>query len=392
MIDNDHNPNNEATPPSSELGRPRDQRDDANQGDTDPAGEHGSESQLRDAQLPDDVRVKPQRIEISNDDLQRLNAERNEPVPQPLHIEIPNDDPQPLSVHRESEIPNDLSSPSSQSSAPIPGDPMAVAPTGPSIAKKILPEDLRISWSWPHLIVFLSFAFASLMVVQLGLVTYVSATQHLSGKQVQQLFESKPQLLIATNILWYALLFLFLYVTLAVLRDLPFWHSLGWKKLNPTPTAGTGRPWMYFLAGCGLAIFVALASYDIKNTEHLPIQEIFKNRTGAMLLMGMAVLVAPLVEETVFRGYLYPLFAKSLGIIPGILITGFLFGLMHGSQLGWTWRLVLLLTFVGIIFTFARARSGTVVASFLLHLGYNSMIAVSSIIATRGFQHLPLQP
>jgi len=105
-----------------------------------------------------------------------------------------------------------------------------------------------------------------------------------------------------------------------------------------------------------------------------------------------AVLVAPLVEETVFRGYLYPLFAKSLGVAPGIVITGVLFGLMHGSQLGWTWGLVLLLTFVGIIFTFARARTGTVLASFLLHLGYNSMIAVSSIIATKGFQHMPLQP
>jgi len=30
-----------------------------------------------------------------------------------------------------------------------------------------------------------------------------------------------------------------------------------------------------------------------------------------------------------------------------------------------------------------------VLASFLLHLGYNSMIAVTSIIATRGFTHLP---
>jgi membrane protease YdiL (CAAX protease family) len=98
------------------------------------------------------------------------------------------------------------------------------------------------------------------------------------------------------------------------------------------------------------------------------------------------------VEETVFRGYLYPLFAKSLGVVPGILLTGVLFGLMHGSQLGWTWRLVLLLTLVGVIFTFARARTGTVLASFLLHLGYNSMIALTSIIATRGFQHMPISP
>jgi hypothetical protein len=63
--------------------------------------------------------------------------------------------------------------------------------------------------------------------------------------------------------------------------------------------------------------------------------------------------------------------------------------MMHGSQLGWNLGLVGLLTFVGIIFTFARAATGTVLASFLMHLGYNSLIAVSSIIATHGFQHAP---
>jgi membrane protease YdiL (CAAX protease family) len=271
------------------------------------------------------------------------------------------------------------------------GDPMAGAVPGFK-PKRILPEDLRVSWSWPHLIVFIFFGFASLIVVQLAFVFYVSANRHLTGKQVEQVFASSPQLLVGSNLIWYALLFLFLYVTLALLRDAPFWRSLGWRKLNPDPAAGKGSPWMYFFSGCGLAIFVAVASFNMKNTEHLPIQEIFKNRAGALMLMSMAVLVAPLVEETVFRGYLYPLFAKSLGVFPGIVITGVLFGLMHGAQLGWTWGLVLLLTFVGIIFTFARARTGTVLASFLLHLGYNSMIAVSSIIATKGFQHMPLQP
>jgi membrane protease YdiL (CAAX protease family) len=255
-------------------------------------------------------------------------------------------------------------------------------------------------------LVFLFFGFASLLVVQLGAVLYLSANKHLSQKQLQQLVESKPQFLVGTNVLWYALLFLFLYMTLSVLRGTPFWRSLGWKKLKTDPAAGKGSPWMYFFSGCGLAIFVAVASSRVKDTEHLPIQELFKSRTGAMLLMAMAVFVAPLVEETVFRGYLYPLFAgkfsglaEFFGIDPreairfgttaGIFLTGILFGLMHGAQLGWTWGLVSLLTLVGVIFTFARARTGTVVASFLLHLGYNSMIAVTSIIATKGFTHMP---
>jgi membrane protease YdiL (CAAX protease family) len=81
--------------------------------------------------------------------------------------------------------------------------------------------------------------------------------------------------------------------------------------------------------------------------------------------------------------------ATRMGVVTSILMTGTLFGLMHAPQLGWTWGLVSLLTLVGVIFTFARAWTGTVLASFLLHLGYNSMIAFTSIIATKGFTHMP---
>ena len=275
--------------------------------------------------------------------------------------------------------------------APPPaGDPISYAALIPAAqANSALPEDLRISWSWLHLLVFVMFGVVSQLAIGIVLISYFSADRHLSQKQLKQLFESDPRLIVGTNVLWFALIFLFLYVTLSVLRDMPFWRTLGWKKLNADPIGGKGSPWMYFFSGCGLAIFVAIASSRIKNVDHVPIQELFKSRTGAMLLMAMAVFVAPLVEETIFRGYLYPLFAKSLGVLPGILITGLLFGLMHGAQLGWTWGLVALLTLVGVIFTFARARTGTVVASFLLHLGYNSMIAFTSFIATKGFTQMP---
>jgi uncharacterized protein len=290
---------------------------------------------------------------------------------------------------------------------PLAGDPISYAAVAPPRRfNAYLPEDLRITWSWAHLIVFLSFGFGSLLIVQIGALFLLSANRHLSQRQLQQLIESKPQFLVGTNVLWYALLFLFLYMTLAVLRGLPFWRSLGWKKLKADSILGKANPWMYFLSGCGLAIFVAVAGSRVKNAEHVPIQELFKSRTGALMLMTMAVLVAPLVEETIFRGYLYPLFASKFsglaevfgadsaralrfGTTLGIITTGILFGLMHGAQLGWTWELVGLLSLVGVIFTFARAWTGTVFASFLLHLGYNSMIAITSILATKGFTHMP---
>src|SRR5712675_261021 len=284
--------------------------------------------------------------------------------------------------------------PSSDTTATqLAGDPISYAASAPPryTSRAVIPEDLRISWSWPHFVVFIFFALSSFFLVQTALILYFAPHASLPPKELERYLLNKPQFLFGTNILWYAAIFLFLYVTLGVLRGVPFWSSLGWKKLKSNLSAGKANPWAYFFAGCGLAIFVFLASSQVHTNDKMPIEEVLKNRSSAMLLMAMAVLVAPLVEETVFRGYLYPLFAKSFGILPGILLTGVLFGLMHGSQLGWTWGVVVLLMLVGVIFTFVRAHTGTVLASFLLHLGYNSMIAVATVVGTHGFTKIPTQ-
>jgi membrane protease YdiL (CAAX protease family) len=271
-----------------------------------------------------------------------------------------------------------------------------------------IPEDLRISWSWPHFFLFLFFAGASFLVVQTTLFFYYGPHQPMPREELERYLLNKPQFIFGTNLLWYAAVFFFLYITLSVLRDVPFWSSLGWRKFRSTLSASWGA-WAYVFGGCGLAIFVGLASSRVHTKDNMPIQELFKNRNNAILLICMAVLIAPLVEETVFRGYLYPLFARiayaiarrlnaepseavRVGIRTSILLTGTLFGLMHGSQLGWTWQVVALLIFVGIVFTFVRARTGTVFASFLLHLGYNSMIAITTIIGTHGFTKIPTSP
>jgi membrane protease YdiL (CAAX protease family) len=307
-----------------------------------------------------------------------------------------------------SPVPGEPSFSEASPGAPAVADPISVfipppAPPDPYLAH--FPEDLRITWSWLHLLFFGLFAFGSLIVIQLSIVLYYAAGRQLNQKQMEQIFQNNPQLAIGSNVLWFFLIFLYLYVTLAAIRDRPFWPTLKWKKLDPEFNLFS-KPWVFFACGIGLAICVAIGSAGLKTPEHLPIQDLFKNRTGAFLLMGMAVFIAPLVEETVFRGYLYPLFALNFaraaakfgsdparavrtGTGIAIALTGTLFGLLHGAQLGWTWGLVAMLVTVGIIFTYARARAGTVLASFLLHLGYNSFIAFSAIVATRGFTQMP---
>src|SRR4029077_17390922 len=119
-----------------------------------------------------------------------------------------------------------------------------------------LPEDLRISWSWTHFFVFIFFALASFFLVQSALILYFAPHRSMSTKDLERYLLNKPQFLFGTNLLWYAAIFLFLYVTLGVLRKAPFWPSLGWKKLRSNLSAGKANPWACFFSVCGLAIFV----------------------------------------------------------------------------------------------------------------------------------------
>jgi membrane protease YdiL (CAAX protease family) len=284
-------------------------------------------------------------------------------------------------------------SPVTPAPEPLGGDPMlSVVSPSPTFqpSSPQVPEDLQISWSWPHFIVFVIFGLVSLVLVQgiLG-VYYLPHGQKLTTKQMEQYLLSKPQFAIGSMLIWYAIIFFFLYVTLSVLRGHTFWKCLGWRKISSHNREQPRNPLVYFFTGCGLSLFVALLTAGMKEPENIPMEELFKHRTTALLFVAMAVFVAPLVEETLFRGYLYPLFARSFGIMPGILLTGTLFGLMHGAQLGWTWSLVSLLILVGIIFTLVRARTGSVFASFLMHLGYNSLIAVAAVLGTHGFTKIP---
>src|SRR5437660_11261382 len=100
-----------------------------------------------------------------------------------------------------------------------PAEPQSLAPPEPVVAfgqspyspRPPLPEDLRISWSWPHFLLFLFFALASFFVVQTSLIIYYAPHRGLPPKELERYLLNKPEFLFGSNLLWYAAIFLFLY-------------------------------------------------------------------------------------------------------------------------------------------------------------------------------------
>lgn len=290
-------------------------------------------------------------------------------------------------------------SPDAETSAPI-NTPEDILQAGISQAAPLpaapafdpsLPEDLRAPWGWLDLLVFLIVGFFGLFAVIACVAIVAVAAFHvpLDTLKAKTMTDALAMVSIVSQGIWSAGVLLFFYIMVRYHTSAPFWRTIGWRGLgNARNTLGSALGF----AGTGaiLAVCVSLLGKVLGGKEGLPIEEMFRSRQTVILLMAFGILVAPLVEETMFRGFLYPLFARTFGVRAGVVVTGTLFGLMHAAQLWGGWGQIGLLIVVGIIFTYVRARTGTVAASYCVHIGYNSLLFIGFYLGTGGLKHLPV--
>jgi len=256
----------------------------------------------------------------------------------------------------------------------------------PLMIESDLPEDIRTPWGWGALAGFVVVAILSLFLVTAG--AYIAAIRWFHTRNPVELLMNNAALLSLRQTGWYLLLMLYLAATIRR-RGLPFWRTIGWRPLAAARRNGPAVYALLVLTGMVLAVAVELLALPFHPKTRLPIEALFRDRQSLLWLTAMGVLAAPVVEETIFRGYLYPVLARSFGVRGAVLATGLLFGLLHLPQLWGGWVQASLIALVGMILTYARARSGTVVASYLLHLGYNTFLFAGFYFSTGGFRHLP---
>ena len=137
-----------------------------------------------------------------------------------------------------------------------------------------------------------------------------------------------------------------------------------------------------------MALLVDLTSSLAPMPKSLPIYKLFGTTASAYALAAYGVLVAPWVEELFFRGFLYPVLARRLGLPAAVLLTSLSFMLIHISQLGGAWLPLLILFCVGTIFTLARAWTGSVAVPFVIHTFYNATLFAGLFFSTGYFRHM----
>jgi membrane protease YdiL (CAAX protease family) len=147
--------------------------------------------------------------------------------------------------------------------------------------------------------------------------------------------------------------------------------------------------WLTYLFG-GVVLSLGLQAFAhlLPMPKELPIDRFFQTAPEAWALSIFGITLAPLLEEFFFRGFLYPVLVRRVGIGASIILTSAAFGLIHAPQLGRAWGPVLIVFLVGLALTITRAVTKSVAAGLLIHIAYNTTISVLIFAATGGFRHL----
>lgn len=179
-----------------------------------------------------------------------------------------------------------------------------------------------------------------------------------------------------------AVIFAAMYGMVARRYRSPFWDAVRWKW-----PAGS-LAFLCATGGVAMALMVDFASALAPVPKSLPIYKLFGTTAAAYAMAGYGVLIAPVIEELFFRGFLFPVLARRGGVPAAVLLTSLAFMLIHVSQLAGAWLPLLILFFVGMAFTLARVWTGSVAVPYLMHVGYNATLFAGLFFSTDFFRHM----
>jgi membrane protease YdiL (CAAX protease family) len=190
-----------------------------------------------------------------------------------------------------------------------------------------------------------------------------------------------PLVIVGGQSLAYLLVLAYMYVLVTRERRRPdFLAAIHWNWPS--------KAVIYVLTGFILSLALQALAHFLPIPKELPIDSFFQTPAEAWALGLLSVTLAPLMEELFFRGFLYPVLARSIGVPTAIFLTALSFALLHGAQLMFSWGPVLVIFLVGTVLTMVRAKTNSVAAGVLIHIAYNGTLTVAMFAATDGFRHL----
>ena len=255
--------------------------------------------------------------------------------------------------------------------------PQPFSPEEPSIPQAAVSPVVKPFpvWSgWDVMFLFFFTSFSAIVFATLG-----NSISHLlqikfSFARVLLHSENEGIYLIFYQALLDVVILLFIYFTITLKYNSPFLKSIKWKSSQALRVAP------FIPLGILLALAVAGVSALFPSPSELPIEKLLKQPHAAFFFASLGIVVAPFVEEVVFRGFIYPVVESWIGSFGAIVATAALFSVVHISQLWGSWPAIGLISIVGLTLSIVRAKTDSLFPSFVVHLAYNTTISILFII------------
>lgn len=149
-----------------------------------------------------------------------------------------------------------------------------------------------------------------------------------------------------------------------------------------------GRSWFKIavlpvVLGLMFAFFSSYLTVARQVHPQTPLNEVIATTQSLGLIMVfffLAVAIAPLVEEIVFRGYFFYVIKEWLGGRKAIYIISLTFASLHVGQYWGDWLAIAMVALLGFTLTMLRAWTGTTIAGVITHYVYNGGVTIIPII------------
>ena len=169
-------------------------------------------------------------------------------------------------------------------------------------------------------------------------------------------------------------------------RRRPFWKTLGFEWPKPL---GPGFGILFCFLAALLLFGVGMAVTTLWGGGKTDLDLLIESSTPARLATAfVAVFTAPLIEEIIYRGVLYSALERALGVGVAIAAVSLLFAGVHVLQYKNNLGVITVITLLSVTLTLARAYTGKLLPSFLIHLIFNGIqsiiIVVSPLVGSSG--------
>jgi len=159
----------------------------------------------------------------------------------------------------------------------------------------------------------------------------------------------------------------------------------GWGETPPVRSAARFNPeWLWWFAG-GMVMhfFSLLAIRFIENSSRLdsPLSKFVQSGPVAVaLLVLMAVIMAPLLEEVIFRGLLFGSLRLKMGFWPAGLVSAGMFSGVHFLQTQGYLPALVVIILLGLLLAWVKELSRSLWPAVLFHAGFNMMALLPIIL------------